>query len=368
MNFFKANKTFSVLIILFIFIFSTLQFISCSATGDIESALSLISKESSSIINLEEELLLFDGLENEVIESKNDLIQLSKIEKTQSRFWQSIVNSDENIFLNFNDKSSESINADLTRLYSSLRELCKSNNIIFKQASPNNSITNFGQPTTVDEEKYGFGLSSYDGFWPSFSKQEAKLLGVQSKIIATMIEYLANSSDEKYAITLVLIQRESAGSEDSNHIGDDELSLQNYESKLIRYEDKIGSFAFTVSFQSHTSHARSFINQLRAPFLVRDIKVNRSTISNESVLSPGFASPFSEEEQKKSLQLPIVKDVKSTFTLLIEYIYEIDRDFENFILENIKSFDIDEDVLKLFLEETGNSKLFPKIQKNFKKS
>jgi len=66
MNFFKANKTFSVLIILFIFIFSTLQFISCSATGDIESALSLISKESSSIINLEEELLLFDGLEKTI--------------------------------------------------------------------------------------------------------------------------------------------------------------------------------------------------------------------------------------------------------------------------------------------------------------
>jgi hypothetical protein len=368
MNFLKANKTFSILIVLFICIFSILQFISCSATGDIETALNLISKESSSIINLEEELLLYDGLENEVIESKNDLIQLSKIEKTQSRFWQSIINPDENIFLNFNDKSSESINADLTRLYSSLRDLCSSNNIIFKQATLSNSITNFGDNTTVDEEKYGFGLSSYDGFWPSFSKQEAKLLGVQSKIIATMVEYLANSSDEKYAITLVQIQRESAGSVDSNHIGDDELSSQNYESNLIRYEDKIGSFAFTVSFQSHTSHARSFINQLRTPFLVRDIKVNRSTISNESILAPGFASPFGEEEQKKSLQLPIVKDVKSTFTLLIEYIYEIDRDFENFILQNIKSFDIDEDVLKLFLEETGNSKLLSKIQKNFKKS
>ena len=368
MNFLKANKTFSILIVLFICIFSILQFISCSATGDIETALNLISKESSSIINLEEELLLYDGLENEVIESKNDLIQLSKIEKTQSRFWQSIINPDENIFLNFNDKSSESINADLTRLYSSLRDLCSSNNITFKQATLSNSITNFGDPTTVDEEKYGFGLSSYDGFWHSFSKQEAKLLGVQSKIIATMVEYLANSSDEKYAITLVQIQRESAGSVDSNHIGDDELSSQNYESNLIRYEDKIGSFAFTVSFQSHTSHARSFINQLRTPFLVRDIKVNRSTISNESILAPGFASPFGEEEQKKSLQLPIVKDVKSTFTLLIEYIYEIDRDFENFILQNIKSFDIDEDVLKLFLEETGNSKLLSKIQKNFKKS
>ena len=60
--------------------------------------------------------------------------------------------------------------------------------------------------------------------------------------------------------------------------------------------------------------------------------------------------------------------MKSTFSLLVEYIYEIDRDFETFVLENIKSFDVNEDVLKLFLEETGNSKLLPKIQKILKKS
>lgn len=368
MNFFKANKTFSILIALSISIFSTLQFISCSATDNIESALNLIAKESSSIINLKEELLLYDGLDNEVIESKNDLIQLSKIEKTQNRFWQNIINSDENIFLNSKDKSSESINADLTRLYSSLRELCKSNNIRFTQTVSNNNISNFGEPSTVEEVKYGFGLSSYDGFWPSFSKQEAKLLGAQSKIISMMIEYLANSSDEKYGITLVQINRESAGSEDSNHIGDDLLSSQNYESKLTRYEDMIRSFAFTISFQSHTSHARSFINQLRAPFLVRDIKVNRSTITDETSSSTGLESPFGEIEQKNSQHLPIVKDVKSTFSLLVEYIYEIDRDFETFVLENIKSFDVNEDVLKLFLEETGNSKFLPKIQKILKKS
>jgi hypothetical protein len=78
MNFFKANKTFSILIALFISIFSTLQFISCSATDNIESALNLIAKESSSIINLKEELLLYDGLDNEVIESKNDFDSIVK--------------------------------------------------------------------------------------------------------------------------------------------------------------------------------------------------------------------------------------------------------------------------------------------------
>ena len=65
---------------------------------DIESALNLISKESSSIINLEEELLLYDGLENEVIESKNDLINCLKLKKHKLDFGK-YINSDENIFL-----------------------------------------------------------------------------------------------------------------------------------------------------------------------------------------------------------------------------------------------------------------------------
>ena len=84
MNFFKANKTFSILIVLLYSYFLLCNLYPVVRQIDIESALNLIAKESSSIINLEEELLLYDGLENEVIESKNDLIQLSKIEKTQN--------------------------------------------------------------------------------------------------------------------------------------------------------------------------------------------------------------------------------------------------------------------------------------------
>ena len=34
-----------------------------------------------------------------------------------------------------------------------------------------------------------------------------------------------------------------------------------------------------------------------------------------------------------------------------------DRDFENFVLKSLVNFDVDEDILKLFLEETGNAKL-----------
>jgi hypothetical protein len=351
----------------FVTSFILLQFISCSKSADIEMTQNSISKELKSIINLEQELLLYDGLKNEIDAGKNDLIELSKIEKKQSRFWNNILNTEENIYYNANDKSSESINADLTKLYSRLRENCEENNIMFEQETSNNEFSGFGETAKDSETNYGFGLSSYDGFWPSFTKTEAKLLGIQGEIISTMIEYLGNSSDEKYPIKLLEITREPVGKEDAQHIGDDKLSDPNYEDKLVRYGDKIKSYAFSISFQSHTSHARSFINQLRSPFLVRDFKVTRSSALDDLGNTSDEASPFGDKTVQANLQLPIVKDVDSKFTLLIEYVYTIDRDFQKFVTEKFSDLDIDEDILKLFFEETGNDKLLAKIQKNLKK-
>ena len=367
MNFIKSNKAFTILMVVFCSSFILFQFISCSKSVDIETTQNLISKESKSIKNLEQELLLYDGLQNEIDAGKNDLIELSKIEKKQTRFWDNILNIEENIYFNAKDKSSESINADLTKLYSRLRGNCEANNIIFEQVTSNNAFSGFGEPTQDAETKYGFGLSSYDGFWPSFSKTEAKLLGVQGEIISTMIEYLGNSSDEKYAITLLGISREPVGNEDAQHIGDDKLTEPNYQHKLVRYDDKIKSYAFSISFQSHTSHARSFINQLRSPFLVRDFKVTRSPGVDDLVNTVDEISPFGEKTVQLSQQLPIVKDVESRFTLLIEYVYKTDRDFEKFVTEKFSELNVDEDILKLFFEETGNAMQLAKIQKNFKK-
>ena len=91
--------------------------------------------------------MLYDGLQNEIDAGKNDLIELSKIEKKQTRFWDNILNIEENIYFNAKDKSSESINADLTKLYSRLRGNCEANNIIFEQVTSNNAFSGFGEPT-----------------------------------------------------------------------------------------------------------------------------------------------------------------------------------------------------------------------------
>ena len=368
MNFLKTNKLFAIFLGIFFCNFIFLQFISCNSTDEIDSILSSISKDSKSIDNLKDELLLYDGLEKEMEFAIDDLEKLSSIEKNQNRFWTNILNTEENIYTNFKDKSSESINADLTKLYSNLRKLCTGNNILFDQPN-SDTFDNFGGTNSEPEKKFGFGLMSYDGFWPSFSKSEAKLLGVQSEIISSLIEFLSNSSDEKYSITLNKITREPVGAEDSQHISEDKLSVTRLDSKLIRSNLPVSSFAFTISFKSHTSHARTFINQLRPPFLIRDLKVERPVSPNLTNSTSLTASPFSEEQEETEKQLPIVNDVESTFFLLIEYVYKIDRDFETFILENFKGMgsDLDQDVLTTLFESSGHSKSLSKLQKVLKK-
>ena len=317
--------------------FVTLQFVSCNSSSEIESTISLINKENQSIRNLHEEVLLYEGLEEEILLAKEDLLNLSRIEKTQNRFWDSLLNKDDNLFINFKDKSSESINADLTKLYSNLRNLYFQECFVSCENGSSNSFSPFGSSEEDTEKKFGFGLQSYDGFWPSFSKDEAKLLGVQSIIISRIVEYLANSTDEKYSITLNKMTRESVGKEDILHIADDKLDLIS-EEKLIRNSVPIKSFAFSISFKSHTSHARSFINQLRPPFLIRDLKVERSVGTDYNTQSAETVDPFGDASKDLSQPLPIVSNVESTFYLIIEYVYMIERDFESFIKANSSSF------------------------------
>ena len=363
MNFLKQNKFFVSILIICVLVFSSLQFISCNSDENLESLSSSISSESRKTDSQKEDLLLYEGLAEESSAAMEDLVTLAEVEKEQHRFWNTILNSSQNIYSDWKIKSPESINADITRLYSNLNDTCKSNNVHLEQ-STNNAVNIFGNTKDVSEKKYGFGLSSYDGFWPSFSKEEAQLLGIQSKIIASMVEFLAESSDSKHKITLLEILRESVGKEDSQHIASDILPVMLTRNKLIRFNGGIKSFAFLIKFKSHTSHARSFINQLRPPFLLRDLQVNRSENAFVNTAGQSEPNPFTNEVQANQQPLPIVQNVESVFTLLLEYIYEVDRDFETFITGFLENEKVNEDALSKFLEISGNSKIRSKINKD----
>lgn len=361
MKFLKQNKLFIGILFVCFVMFTCLQIVSCNSSDNLESIISAINKEVKLVQAYEEDSLHYEGLSEDSELAMKDLKALAEIEKDQHRFWNGILDQNQNIFSTWKNKSPESINADLTRLYTQLRETCKNNNIDLEDKESTN-LNPFGE-NNENENKYGFGLSSYDGFWPSFSKEEAKLLGIQSKIVGTLIEYLSESASTEHRITLIQILRESVGKEDSQHITTDKLIYSNLSQKLVRFTDGIQSFAFLIKFKCHTSHARSFINQLRPPFLLRDLVVSRSLDGITQVTnSPLSTGPFFTigNEDKLKTPLPIVQNVESTFTLLIEYIYEVDRDFEIFITQSLKNEKKDkgsEEVLRNLLEISGNNKI-----------
>ena len=367
MNFFKQNKFFFATLVICLTVFCCLQLVSCNSAESVKLAIDSISKEIQHKNALEEDLMLFHGVEEETQNAIQELAILSEMEKDQHRFWKTILNPTQNIYLNWKQKSPESINADITRLYDRLHDICRKNNISF-QEDEKNQLNNFGSKSENLGKKYGFGLSSYDGFWPSFSKSESQLLGIQGKIIESLIEFLIESSDSEHQIVLLQLLRESVGKEDSQHIGADLFIPQNLQRKLVRFPGGIKTYVFKIKFKSHTSHARSFINQLRPPFLLRDLVVNRSDDSDVSFSSQLSPSPFSDPVESQFQSLPIVQNVESIFTLVVEYVYGIDHDIEPFIAQSLRGVKVNEEALSQFLELSGNAKIRTKIDKILSKS
>ena len=117
------------MLFLFLVLFTSLQFISCNSGDNLEEIISSIKSEEQKAGGLKDELLLYEGLSEDANLATGDLITLSILEKDQHRFWNNILNSNDNVFTTWKNKSPESINADLTRLYSRLRSICKKNNI-----------------------------------------------------------------------------------------------------------------------------------------------------------------------------------------------------------------------------------------------
>jgi hypothetical protein len=145
---------------------------------------------------------------------------------------------------------------------------------------------------------------------------------------------------------LLSIKRESAGDEDSKHIGENQY-LANPEVKLLRDSGLIDSYIFEVVFTGKTQNIRSFINQLRPPYSLRSIKVERPTVvDNETGMNFFEDSPNSGQTDI----LPIIRDITSTFTIIVEYIFAVPSDLIIQIQEDLsKEFDRDE--LEVVLQE-----------------
>jgi len=300
-------------------------------------------------------------LTNDFSKAQDELSQLATIEKQQSLFWRKILNSRENHMVRWKDSSAESVNADITRLFSSLRARCRSKQIELPSTASKSPTIGFGASGRKPENNYGFGFSSYDGFWPSFSQEEARVLGVQAKIIKEIVEMLSQSVSESFKLILVEILRESAGEIDRKHIKEDQLNLGEQQKLLLRSKGKIESLVFKVSIRGQSSHARTFINQLRPPFMLRNLAVKREIIMEQEIekdldfIPNPFGSPEEEKIVSQNKAKPIVRDASSEFVFLIEYITEISNDFQSLLENKFIWENADEALLSEFLTTSGNT-------------
>ena len=128
------------------------------------------------------------------------------------------INARENHFEKWTDKTPESVNADITRLFTTLRSRCAAAEVGLPAGASKSPTIGFGENNAKPKNNYGFGFSSYDGFWPSFTSEEAKILGIQAKIVKELVEFITQSSTDSQSLSIVEILREPAGKIDTNHI------------------------------------------------------------------------------------------------------------------------------------------------------
>ena len=129
------------------------------------------------------------------------------------------------------------------------------------------------------EKNFGFGFSAYDGFWPSFDKEEANTIFTQAKIIKELCDFLLGSFEPGESFSLLSIRREAAGEEDKKFIGET-LYVNTNQCYLLRDSKLVDSYVFEISFTGKTKDCRTFVNQLRPPYCLRSLRVERQDLED----------------------------------------------------------------------------------------
>jgi len=261
--------------------------------------------------------------------SKQLFENLQFLNKQQSNFWNNFfLNSDSDI-QNLTIKSSSSVQAEITKTLAFLRSRCSnSSSIKLPDSIKSPSFDAFGSGA-VPEKLFSFGFSSYDGYWPNFTKDEIFQIHQQSIIIKKIVEFVIDSSTDENHIELLSIKRSSTGAIDSQNIGDDVIS-EFPDHMQFSTNDSVSGYPFIVQFIGTTPNARTFINLLRSPFILSNFEVNRESDLVERSFS-NFSSEFEVTEEKDSNILPIIRDVRSRFTFYIEYITSVSNDLKEFL-------------------------------------
>ncbi len=367
MSFIKNNTLLIAILIFALSLFTILILLSINYSSETERLINEITDKQEKIDDHQSDILPYLGLDYELSHARLDLDKLALIERDQNRLWNSVLSMENNLAKNWRQKDIESINSMLTRQYTQLRKLCREKHIILPGNKPINPSIPFLPGNDTSASEFGFGFTAYDGNWPNFSVEEAQKLGIQLEIIKQIVGFLAKSVIDDHPLRLIYISRESVGPIDDRNIGDDKLDVINFNTKLLKPHDIVDSLCFEITFIGITSHARSFMNQLSPPYLLRDFVADRDTANISTNSFPAPPTEFSPDlPNQENAELPIVQDVRSKYSFLIEYVIDVNRDHEQFFKKTMNDESIEIEVMTDFLEKSGHSKIIKPLIQYFK--
>jgi hypothetical protein len=359
-SFLKENTVFCIVVILSLITFSTLFYFSFLKSSENEILTSKITdnqREADSVINSIEDLQF---VKSDFEQAKSDMKFLAQRQKRTKQYFNSLVNVDNNLFVNPRSNTSTSVNAKITRLFSQLSNVCEQNNISVQSNSvSSNSFLSSESDST--EKEFGFGLSSYMGVWPSFSDVEATVVGVHAEIIKLVIENMASCTDKNSSIEILHVKRQPAGEIDGTKIGSDLLTLDGSNLQFLSSLEGLDSYLFEFKLKLKSKTLRNFLNSCKPPLIINSISVKpaddislNSPIQGTTQfdLNP-FASPATTNVQE---QLPIVSVVDSEVTILFEYIISVDSGLHS-IIDNFSGINSSPAFLDEFLTISGNQSL-----------
>jgi hypothetical protein len=362
MNFFKNNILFFALLFIPGLVFTALLVLSYIFSSERADSLGNIDRTHNDISSFKSEMLPFKGLDYDLQLASEDLDSFASVERQQNRLWDMVLAPENNLSLKWSDKSPDKVNSMLTLQYTRLRKLCREKNIVL----PGNRTTGTALPFQAQPDdssnEFGFGMTAYDGNWPNFSKDEAQKLGIQIEIIKELVGYVSKAAISQHPIELVHLRRESVGSTDEKNIAQDQLDLAGRDDSLLRSSLSLTSMSFELCLIGHTPHARTFLNSLSPPYFLRDLIVVREDAGGSTGFSSGTGIDFAPANPvADDSELPIVQDVRSKFTFLIEYVTSVNRNPDEFFRRVVRKENYNEEMLGEFLVKSGHKKLIKSL-------
>ena len=311
--------------------------LSCNQSEDLDEAMESIKSLDLDLAEVSDDGAGFGWVEANLDLAREDNKNLLDKRARELKKWREILGRDD-VFAGVEKMSSDDVNAEISRFLDLYRKEAGEYGVKIKGALKTSTDESKGlfpsEEISSGEDREGFGFAGYDGSWPSISDKEARELLKQKLISEKLLLTLYKAKQNGDPMELLGIRREPVGDVDRQRIAEEALNVDSLANVLAKREGSIETYSFEVSFLARTSALRTFLNSLQYPFLVRDISVRRlensssgfSATNNSDPNSP--FGPNSDNIAENSKTLPIIKDVGSRFSILVEYVLVVHADLD----------------------------------------